>query len=587
MLKKYSAIIIISILLFSCGKEERVKLLKNIPLSKDPVISDCEIGKYGGTLVIAQAGDPKTFNPIMCNESSSSDIISRMCEGLTAINNQTQKVTNQGLAKFWKVSKDGKCWTFYLRKGICWSDGHPFTADDVIFTFKIIYDPKIHPATADLLIVNGKKFKIEKIDNYTVKITTPTSYAPFLRVMSLAIIPKHKFEKSYQNGNFESTYNINTKPEDMAWIGPFKLEKFLPAQKTVLAKNPYYFKIDKKGQRLPYLERLVFVAVPDFNAMAMKFLAGETDLIDSICSEDYVSIKAGEKKGNYTVYKINYGLGSSFLWFNLRTDKNPKTGKYYVDPIKSKWFTNIKFRQALSYAIDQKSIIDTIFLGMGYQRWGVDSPAAKIWYNPDIKKYSFNLKKSAQLLTKAGFIKKDNFLYDHKGNKVEFTLFTNSENDVRIKMANLIKHDYQKLGIAMHINPVDFNSLVSKIGDTFDYEACLLGLGGGDIDPVSHMNVLKSSGFTHLWWPKQKNPATSWEAKIDELMDKQLTTLNHEKRRKIYNQVQEIIMEKCPMLYLPGRTLYIAAKNKIGNIKPTILEHHLLWNQEELYFRDL
>ncbi|MDI6785283.1 MAG: ABC transporter substrate-binding protein [bacterium] len=585
-MKKYAIVIIISIFLLSCDQKSKVKLTQDIPLPHDPATSNCTVGKYGGTLVIASAGEPKTFNPIMCNESSSSDVISRMCEGLTTINNKTQKVTNQGLAKSWKVSKDGKCWTFNLRKGIYWSDGHPFTADDVIFTFKVIYDPKIHPATVDSLIVNGKKFKVEKIDNYTVKITTPTIYAPFLRVISLAIIPKHKFEKSYQEGNFESAYSVNTKPENMAWIGSFKLEKFLPAQKTVLVRNPYYFKIDKKRNRLPYLDRIVFVAVPDFNAVSMNFLAGETDLIDSIRSEDYAPIKAAEKKGNYTIYKINYGLGSSFLWFNLRTDKNPKTSKYYVNPIKSKWFTNVEFRQALSHAIDQKSIIDTIFLGMGYQRWGIDSPAAKIWYNPDIKKYPFSLKKSEQLLTKAGFIKKDNILYDSKGNRVEFTLFTNSENDVRIKIANLIKHDYQKLGVTMHINPVDFNSLVSKINDTFDYEACLLGLGGGDIDPVSHMNVLKSSGFTHLWWPKQKKPATLWEAEIDELMDKQLTTLEFKKRREIYNKVQEIIMNNCPMLYLPGRTLYLAAKNKIGNIKPTVLEHRLLWNQEELYFRD-
>jgi peptide/nickel transport system substrate-binding protein len=581
-------VLILSFLAAGCGrgsKSSESRKTDDYPRPEEPGVFD-GTGRYGGRVVYAEISEPKTFNKMVENEQSSREVLTPMTEGLTNLHPVTQEII-PSLATSWETT-DGRTWVFHLRKGVHWSDGAPFTADDVLFSFEVLYDDVIHPSMSDLLTVGGQKFDVKKIDDHTVSITTPTPYAPFESFIGgVVMMPRHKLEESYRNGTFESAYGVSTPAADLVYTGPFRLKEYKPGEKTVLERNPYYWRYDSQGQRLPYLDEIIFVVVPDHNTRILRFESGDIDMIDDIPADGYDLIQGGAAKGDYTVYDLGPGLNLEFIWFNLRTDKNPQ-GKYYVAPHKQKWFNNPNFRRALSHGIDGPSIISTLLYGRGSEHWGTTATIAnKKWYSPNVVKYPFDLDKAAKMLEAEGFIDRDGdgVREDPDGNKVEFLVQTNSGNNRREQIGNLVHEDWGKIGVKATFSGIDFNDLVRRNKETFDYEAQLLGLGGGALDPASGMNVWKSSGTTHYWWPEQKRPATAWEARIDSLMDAQVQELDYTKRKALYDQVQYIISDMCPLLQCPIRNVSVAARNRIGNLKPVILEHRLLWNPDELYIK--
>lgn len=584
----YGSVLAFLFLLFvsGCGGGSGTEKTLDIPIPEDADVFKGTVGKYGGTFIITTISDPKTFNPIVSRETSSTDIIGRIFDSMVGRNNETQEVV-PSLAKSWDMSEDGLVWTFHLRKGVVWSDGQPFTADDVMFTFNdVIYNPSIPTDISDILRVDGKPFKVEKVDDYTVKAILPDVYAPFLLFFGgVAIIPKHVLEPYVESGEFESAFGINWSPEEIVATGPFLIEKFVSGEKTVLRRNPYYWKIDTEGNRLPYLNRLIFVVVRNLEAQLLKFQAGECDALEAR-ARDYSILKDGETKGNYTLYDLGPSMGQNFFWFNLNTEKGAN-GKPYVDPVKQKWFTNVNFRKAVAYAVDRKGIISTAFNGLAVPQWGPETSANKLWYNSNRMKYEYDLDKSREILRKEGFADRngDGLIEDKDGNAVEFVMITNSGNETREAIGNIVKDDLAKIGIKVHLALIDFNTLITKIDETYDYEACLLGLTSGDPDPASGMSVWLSNGRMHQWFPRQEKPATEWEAKVDSLMKLQLKTLDRKERKKLYDEVQYIISDELPYVYLITPRIFVAVNNKFGNTNPTILRHRILWNIDEVYLK--
>jgi peptide/nickel transport system substrate-binding protein len=585
-----STVLLSVFLLAGCGKNTPTTPDKTaaIPLPDPPLVAACEPGIPGGRLVIAAHGDPKTFNPITENESTSDEIIRHLFASLCGFDFSTQEVS-PGLAESWTNSPDGLTWTFKLRKGLRWSDGEPLTADDVTFTWDVIYNPDIDNVTRDLFIINGKHFTVTNLDELTIQVVAPEVYAPFLlNFGSVPIIPKHILAKYVADKTFGSAYGANWAPADIVGSGPFRLKAYSPAESLLLERNPYFFEVDRKGQRLPYFDDIIYSVVPDMNALSLRFLNGESDIHDYIQPYEYDHFKAESAKGKFNLYEPGIGLQTDFFWFNENTNSNPKTGEPYVDPKKLKWFRNAKFRQACSYAIDRDSIIKSVLSGRGVPNYGYDTPADKKWYNSNIPKYPFDLEKARAMLKEIGIEDRngDGTLTDADGNKVEFVLNTNVGSGAREKTAILIAADLQKLGIHVIPQPIDFNTLVQKIDNSYDYECILLGIGGGTTDPSTGMNVLKSSGYTHQWFPRQKSPSTDWEARIDYLMDAQMKTLDDSERKKDYDEVQMIISEQLPMIFTVTPFSYAAARADIGNVRATALStYRASWNIEELYFK--
>lgn len=257
-----------------------------------------------------------------------------------------------------------------------------------------------------------------------------------------------------------------------------------------------------------------------------------------------------------------------------------------VDPIKLSWFNNTTFRQAVSYAVDRPSIIKSIYGGKAAFNYSYISPANKRWYNPDVQQYPFDPAKAKALLKTIGIEDRngDGKLEDRDGNKIAFVMNTNTGNTDREKIGVLIQEDLKRLGIDLTFQPVEFNALVDKLQVSFSYDCILLGLGGGFLDPQASRNVLWSAGFTHFWHPRQVTPATKWEARIDELYDRQVQELDYAKRKALIDEVQAILSREVPFIYTVQKFNYAAIRNGVGNLKPTpMYPFRLTWNLDELY----
>ena len=580
--------------LSGCGEKTETapaKSAASYPLPDPPLVVNCEPGIPGGRFVIGELGDPKTFNPTTANETSSRDIYRLMFSKLLELDVPTQEIV-PSLAYAWTNAADHRTWTFKLRKNLRWSDGEPLTADDVVFTWNdVIYNTNINNVTRDGFIIDGKKFEVTKIDDLTVQVVTPTVFAPFLVTFGagVEILPKHILARTVADGTFISAYGVNSDPAKVIGSGPYRLKECKAAQYTRLERNPYYFETDKKGQRLPYFDTVIFTVVPNMNAMSLRFLSGESDVDDFIYPNEYSKFKEDEQKGKFKLLEPGVGLEMSFFWFNQNTNVNEKTGEPIVDPTKLKWFRNEKFRQACSYAIDRESIIKSVFSGRGVPAYGFETPGNVRWFNPDIPKYPHDVAKAKALLKEIGIEVRngDDYATDADGNKIEFVLNTNTGNDVRNKAAVLIAADFKELGFHVIFQPIEFNTLITKIDDTHDYDCVLLGLAPGTSpDPSMGMNVIKSDGFTHQWFPRQPSPSTAWEARLDELMDEQTKALDYDARRKIYNEVQEILAEQQPMIFTVTPIYYAAIRSDVGNVRPTALSYYrATWNLEELYYK--
>ncbi|HEY1790993.1 MAG TPA: ABC transporter substrate-binding protein [Verrucomicrobiae bacterium] len=564
------------------------KSAANYPLPDPPYVAHCHPGVPGGRFVVAAYGDPKTFNPITANEATSEEIYRHMFAGLLGFDVPTQEI-EPGLADWWTNSPDGKTWTFHLRKNLRWSDGEPLTADDVVFTCNdLIYNTNFNPVVADVIRVNGQNYTVTKIDDQTIQVVTPAIVAPFLlHFGSVPIMPKHILEKSVKDLSFDSAYGANWKPQDIVGSGPFIIQDYKPAQYVLLARNPYFFEVDSNGQRLPYFDNIIYTIVPDFNAVSLRFLSGESEAEDRIFPYEYDEFKAAAEKGNFDLLEPGISVDTAFFCFNENTNVD-KSGKPYVDPKKLKWFRNTKFRQAMSYAINRDAIIRSIYSGRGIPNYGFVTPANKEWYNPNVRQYPYDPDKARELLKKIGIEKRnsDSFLTDSDGNKISFVFNTNVGNSAREKTVVLIAADLQKLGVDVTPQPIEFNTLIQKLDYTYDYDCILISLGGDATDPSDSMNVIRSDGFTHEWFPRQKTPSTEWEAQMDHLMDDLNTTLDLDLRKKDFDQVQEILSEQVPMIYTVTPKYYAAVRSTVGNVRCTPLSfYQATWNAEELYFK--
>jgi peptide/nickel transport system substrate-binding protein len=545
-------------------------------------ITDHPVGHYGGVLTVGQRSEPKTLNPATAADVPSREVIGRLTADLIHINRSSQQ-TEPALAKSWTISKDGRVFTVNLRHGLRFSDGLPFDADDVVFSFEVYLDEKLHSPQRDLLVVGGKPIAVQKINQYTVRFTLAEPYAAAERIFdSLAMMPRHLLEKSYHEGKFAQAWTLNTPPAEIAGLGPFRLKEYVPGQKLVLERNPCFWKADSSKNRLPYLDQLVFLFVGNEDAQVLRFQAGDTDIISRLSAENYSVLSKDAANRGIELFDLGPSLEYDFLVFNL----NDLTSKNLAEiAAKQAWFGDLKFRQAVSSAIDREGIVKLVYAGRGAALWGNVSPSNKFWVDQTLSHPSRSVDHARELLKSSGFSwKADGQLVDAQGRPVEFSIITSTSNAQRTKMATILQDDLSKLGMNVHIVPLEFRAVIDRVFQTYDYEASIMALGGGDADPNPEMNVWLSSGGTHLWHLGETKPATEWEAQIDQLMQKQMVQLNYKERKRVYDQVQEIITANLPYVFLAAPNTLVGANKNLANFKPAILEPTTLWNVEELYF---
>lgn len=555
----------------------------------DYLLSRSPAGKYGGAFVTSTIGEgPKTFNSWNSMDATSSLAADIMFDGLVSTDAYTGEVIPR-LAKSIDVLPDKKTYIVNLRHGLKWSDGKEITSDDVYFTWNtIIFGGFGNTSTRDAMYIGDELPKIEKVDKYTVKFTTPKPFSPFLRQLSVPIAPKHILEPVTEKGKqaFSSFWGSNTNPKDFVTSGAFRLKEYVPAQRLVYERNPNYYVIDEKGQKLPYLDKYIILIVGDLNNELLKFKSKELDTV-GLRSSNVPLFKEQEKDSDYKVYNLGPDTGTMYFAYNLNTRKNDK-GKYYVNPIKQKWFNDINFRKATDYAIDRENMVFNIAGGVAEPLF-TPEPLSSIYLNEEVAKgHPQNMQKAKELLKKSGFYWKNKKLYDKDGNKVEFDLYTNAGNTERESIGVMIKQDLEELGMTVNFKPIEFNTLVSKLVNSNDFDAVIMGFTGSPLEPYGGKNVWYSNGTLHVFnmrkTPDENKTMFFWERKLNELFDRASLELDFDKRKKIYEEYQQLVYDEKPIIYLYSPIRISAVRNKFGNIYPTELGG-VVHNIEEVYLK--
>ncbi|MEA5553539.1 ABC transporter substrate-binding protein [Anabaena cylindrica UHCC 0172] len=545
-------------------------------------------------LVTSILSDPKTFNYALNSESP--NIFGYTYEGLINQNPVTGKL-EPNLAESWEVSDDKLKIIFTLRDNLKWSDGKPLTVDDVVFTYNDIYLNEAIPTDIRDILRIGKNRQlpsVTKLDQRRVEFSVPEPFRPFLQNAGAAILPAHALRESVkkkdQDGKptFLTKWGVETPPEQIIVNGPYKLERYDTSQRVIFRRNPYYWRKDAQGNSQPYIERIVWQIVESTDTSLLQFRSGGLDAVG--VSPDYFSLlKTQEKQGNFKIENGGPSTSTSFVLFNL--NKGKRAGKPLIDPIKSRWFNSVEFRQAVAYAIDRQTMINNTFRGLGQTQDSPISVQSPYYLSQEagLKVYNYDIEKAKQLLLKAGFkYNSQNQLEDAQGNRVRFALLTNADNKIREAMGSQIKQDLSKIGIQVDFTPLAWNTFIDKLSNTLDWEASLLGLTGG-LEPNDGANVWSPEGGLHMFNQKPQAgqkpiegwEVSPWEAKIHELYIQGAQEFDEAKVKEIYAESQRLTQENLPFIYLVNSYSMAAIRNRFAGIQYSALGGPF-WNIHEI-----
>jgi peptide/nickel transport system substrate-binding protein len=548
--------------------------------------------RRGGEIIYRVSSAPTTFNYLLPSDENSLIVAFFLMGGrLFEFDHKNQRYV-PGLAESLRRLDDGKTVELTLRDGIKFSDGHPITAEDVVFTLRAIYDERTaSPIFRDAMMIGNRQIEARILDTdgqkgRRLQMVFPSVVAlPENYLSNLAVLPRHILEADFNRGALRDAYGLASDPSLVVTAGAFAVESATPGERIALKRNPHYWKKDEAGAPLPYLDRLVIEVVKDANNAFARLRQGSLDIYDRLRPPDYAELRS--QPGVTQVSDLGPGLPADHLWFNLNGGE--LKGRPVMNPVKRAWFNDTRFRQAVSSAIDRQNITSVTLQGLASPLYGFVSPGNRKWVASDLPPITYDLERSRALLREAGFTtrgpKDRPELYDAKGNRVEFSLIVPSVSQVLKDMVIVIQADLAQLGIKMQVAPIDFGDLQRRITESYDYDACLLVTSLTEPDPSSYTNFLSSGSPTCRWRPKQSKPATDWEARIDDLLAKQAGETDPERRRAAFNEIQRILAEQLPVIPVVARHIPAAANQRIGNYRPSAIFPFSLWNAEELFIR--
>jgi peptide/nickel transport system substrate-binding protein len=510
--------------------------------------------QYGGELRFCLYSEPKTFNPLLVTDTSSEQIRYLTAGVLVRVNRLTQELQPE-LAVSWRVSPDGRSIAFKLRPHVAFSDGTPFSSEDVAYTVRTLFDPKLHTPTADPFGPAAAGVRIAAPAADEITLSFPASIAGVERLFDQVGIISHQSPK-----------------KEIATLGPFYVASYRPGSEVDLARNPYYWKRDPQGLRLPRVDMLRLYIQQNRDMEAIRFQRGELDLMTSVSPEIFDQLQS---RMPAAVRDLGPSLESEMMWFN-------QSAKAPLPAYKKAWFQSKEFRRALSAAINRDDLCRLVYRGHARPAEGPISPANRFWFNSALKAHRYDPREALDRLEKDGFRLKDGTLFDPQGHAVEFSLITNSGNQPREKIAQMVQQDWKAIGVRLNVVRLDYSAIIERISQSFDYEACLLGLTNVDLDPDAQMNVWLSSASNHQWNPNQGSPATPWEAEFDRLMKAQSAALIPAKRKQHFDRVQEIVSDQVPFLYLVTKNALVAVSPSVLNANPAVLRPQATWNIELL-----
>jgi len=482
---------------------------------------------YGDRFVTGSIGEPKNLIPILASDSASQSIVGMVFNGLVKYNEKVELTGD--LAEGWEIEREGLDIIFHLRRNVRWHDGHPFTADDVVFTYQKLIDPTIKtPYSGDF----ERIAHLEKIDEDTVKVTYKEPFSPALSSWGMSIMPKHLLEKEDFNKTSFSRHPIGT--------GPYRFKRWKTGEFVELEANPDYF----EGR--PYIDGTLYRIIPD---QATLFLELRTEGVDSLDLTPLQYQRQTESdffRRTYRKYRYP-AFAYTYIGYNL------------IDPR----FRDIRIRKALTLAVNRKEMIDGILLGLGRECTGPFVPES--WaYNPEVRPLSYDLEEAKRLLAEAGWRDTDGDGWlDKNGEIFEFTLITNQGNEQRQMVAELVQRQWQKLGIRVKIRIIEWAAFLSEFIDKKRFEAFILGWAlsrDPDLYDIWHSSKTREGEFNFIQY---KN------VEVDRLIEEGRRTFDQEKRKEIYHRLHRIIYEEqpCTFLYVPDALPIVHARVK--GVKPS------------------
>ena len=510
--------------------------------------------QWGGELRFCLHSEPRTFNPLLVDDSPSETVRYLTGGVLLRVNRQTQQLEPE-LAASWRLAKGGRGIVFQLRQGLAFSDGSPFTAEDVAYTMRKLLDPAVHSPTADSFRPAAGSVEITVRGQYEVAVVFPQPVASVARLFDQVAIMSHASPAG-----------------ERAVLGPFQVAQYKPGSFVLLARNPNYWKTEG-GRRLPYLDAVRLEILQSREAELLRFRRGELHLISSLDPDQFDTLAADDRAA---VRDAGLTLEGELMWFNM----NPAAP---IPAYRKAWFQSRNFRLAVSHAIRRDDLARVVYHGHAQPGVGPFSPANRFWFNRALAPHAFDLDTARKLLAADGFHTAGRGLLDRLGHPVEFSLVTNAGNRTRERIAAMLQQDLAALGIRLNIVTLDFPSLIERISRSFQYESCLLGLINVDLDPNEQMNVWLSSASNHQWNPSQESPETIWEAEIDRLMHQQAAAPDAARRKALFDRVQQLVSEQAPFLYLVNQDALVAVSRQVHNAAPAVLRPQVIWNADQLW----
>jgi peptide/nickel transport system substrate-binding protein len=531
----------------------------------------------GGELFASVHTDPRTFNQLVVTAArdSTTNLITTLTHAtLVRLNHASQDV-EPWLAESWTRAADGLSYTLKLRPNVTFSDGHPFTSDDVLFSFEAVYDDRVGSALANSLSVGGKKLKVVAPDPLTVVVTFPAAFAPGVRILdNLPVLPRHKLGDALKTGTFAQAWGLSTPVGQLAGLGPFVVTEYAPGQRLVFGRNSHYWRKAANGGALPYLDRVIVEIIPDQDSELLRLDAGQLDMTTTeMRPEDYAPLKRAADAGRLRILDLGVGFDADSLWFNL------KPGGLGPADARATWLQSDALRRAISMAVDRALFANTVFLGAGVPVFGPITPANRKWYATELPPVPYDPARARAQLESVGLLDRhgDGLLEDAGNRPARFALITQKGNTPLERGAAVIRDELRKIGLTVDVVLLEGNATIQRFLSG-DYDAVYFRMATTDTDPAVNPDFWFSSGSAHVWNLEQKTPATDWERRLDEVMRRQAATFDDADRKRLFDEAQKIFAEHLPMIQFVAPRIYVAVSTRVTNLTPTAFSRpQLLW----------
>lgn len=544
-------------------------------------VAESEPQQQGGQAIATVRAEPGTFNRLTAGDQTT-DLVSTLLQSrLVRINRATFELEPH-LAERWESSPDGRTHTLHLRGGVEWSDGQPFTAADVLFSLRAVYDATVKSVIASSVTVGGQPIAATAPDPATVILTFAAPSGPGLRLLDmLPILPRHRLEPALDAGTLAAAWTTATPPAELVGTGPFVLREYQPGQRLVFDRNPRYWRRAPDGTPLPYLDRLVLEIVPSQDAELIRLQAGQSDLTHSeLRADDYIPVRRAEQEARVTMVELGVGPDADAFWFCLKPEvkgRDPRFG----------FVSRREFRQAISHAVDREAFARTVFLGEAVPVWGPITPGNRQWFTPNLPRYPHDVARARAILKTLGLEDRDGngVVEDRAGIEARFTVITQQGISYYARGTTVLREQVAAAGIALDVVPLEFGAMLKRLL-ACDYDAIYMRPLVSDLDPAGNPDFWLSSGSAHFWNMNQPTPATDWERQIDELMIEQASTLDEGRRRELFIRAQTTLAEQVPVLYFAAPRLYYAHSRRLRGVVPSIMRPPVLWNADRLSVAD-